>query len=380
MRKSLLLPILTLLVASCTDGAIVEPEATLARGGVTATQPIVVMSRNLYLGADIDLLLDPTANLNQVLAGALAQIQQTNFPVRAAAIAQEIHDVQPHLIGLQEVTSYAVTLEDGTVVSALGFPLDFLDVLQADLTALGDDYVVAHRTPNVSLTFPLGGIDASLEGLYVTYQDGDAILARADVDIANATGGHFPTQQYLLVGGTVFENERGYAMVDATVNGQDIRFASAHLEIQTFEDVQEQQARELANILADSPLPVILVGDFNSAANHDAPAGSQTDSYHILRNAGYTDLWLRQPHSVGGLTCCQLADLSNTTSMLNQRLDIAFVRWGKAGFGGQSQMQIVGNSPSDIITIVPNVYTLWPSDHAGIAAWLWPAPGRVAMR
>jgi len=211
------------------------------------------------------------------------------------------------------------------------------------------------------------------------YADGDAILARADVPIANAMGGQFPTQQTLVVGGVPFENKRGYAMVDATVNGETLRFASAHLEIQVFGDVQEQQARELAGILADSPLPVILVGDFNSAANHDAPAGSTTDSYHILRNAGYTDLWLREPHSVGGLTCCQAADLSNTTSQLTQRLDIAFVRWGAAGFGGQSQMDLVGEDESDIFTHPVYGYTLWPSDHAGIAAWLWPAPGRVAM-
>jgi endonuclease/exonuclease/phosphatase family metal-dependent hydrolase len=376
MRRYLLLSALVLALASCNDATIVQPDAGLSKG-IAATPPVVVMSRNLYLGADIDALLDPSADLGSVLAGALYQIQYTDFPTRAKGIAQEIHDAQPALVGLQEVTSYAVTLEDGTVVPVFGFPLDFLTTLQAELAALGDDYVVAHRNANVSLTFPLEAIDESYAGLYVTYVDGDAIIARSDVDLSNDNGGHFPTQQILSVGGYTFDNERGYAYVDADVDGVAFRFATAHLEIQAFKAVQEQQARELAGILSASPLPVILVGDFNSAANHDAPAGSQTESYHILRNAGYSDLWLRQPQSVGGLTCCQLADLSNATSMLNQRLDIVFVRWNGAGFGGQSNMELVGNMPGDRVTTEAG-YQLWPSDHAGVAAWLWPAPGQLA--
>jgi hypothetical protein len=279
-------------------------------------------------------------------------------------------------VGLQEVTSYVVTLEDGTIVPALGFPLDFLDVLLTELANLGDTYVLAQRTPNVSLTFPLGAVDPSLDGLFVTYADAEAIIARDDVPTWNPDGGQFPTQQYLSVSGFVFENKRGWAQVDAEVNGMELRFASAHLEIQLFGDVQEAQARELAQLLEDSDLPVILVGDFNSAANHDAPAESRTASYHILRRAGYQDLWLRQPHSVGGLTCCQVADLSNTTSMLNQRLDIVFVRWARAGFGGRSQVELLGEADGDVFTH-PLGYTLWPSDHAGVAAWIWPAPGRV---
>jgi hypothetical protein len=82
---------------------------------------------------------------------------------------------------------------------------------------------------------------------------------------------------------------------------------------------------------------------------------------------------------VGGLTCCQVADLSNTVSDLDQRLDVVFVRWGAAGFGGQSSVEVIGEEVGDIFTH-PLGYTLWPSDHAGVAAWIWPAPGRLAAR
>lgn len=373
MHKSLFLPALALLLVSCEEVPLFQPEHE-ALNSVTENPAIVVMSRNLYLGANIDALLDPNADLTAALAQALAQVQQTDFTQRAKALAQEIHDVQPHLVGLQEVTTYAVTLADGTVIPVFGFPLDFLTALQAELAALGDNYLEAKRVTEATYTFPLGDL-APIPGLYVTYSDGEAILARGDVSIWNADAGHYPTQLTIEVAGMTFENLRGWVQVDAEVSGVPLRFATTHLEIQMFREIQEAQAGELIDILSDSPLPVILVGDFNSAANHDAPEQSRTGSYKLLRNAGYKDLWVRESDSVSGLTCCQADDLSNTTSLLNQRLDLVLVRWGKAGFGGQSQLQLLSNEPDAIFTH-PLGYTLWPSDHAGIAAWIWPAPGQ----
>ena len=371
MRKYLLLPVLATLLVSCERAPVFAPEQS-SLNRVTADPAVVVMSRNLYLGADIDLLFDPNADLPTALAAALNQVLQTDFPVRAPALAREIHERQPHLVGLQEVTTYVVTLADGTVIPIFGFPLDFLGALQAELAALGSDYVVAHRMQNLQVTLPLVGI---APGLFITYSDGDAILARGDVTTWNPDGRHFVNQQTLSVAGIAFDNLRGWVQVDAEVEGVRLRFANTHLEIQQFRDVQERQAGELINALSDSPLPVVLVGDFNSAANHDAPEQSKTGSYHMLRNAGYADLWLRERHSVGGLTCCHADDLSNMTPDFNQRIDLVLVRWGKAGFGGQTAVEIVGEETADRF-MHPIGYTLWPSDHAGVAAWIWPAPGR----
>lgn len=384
MRKWLTVPLLAVLLASCEDGTVTQPDPSLASGGVAAVGPVVVMSRNLYLGADIDALLT-TDNLPAAIQAALEQVLTTDFRARAAALAAEIHAVQPHLVGLQEVTNYATLDEDYEEVDVpeFGFPLNYLEVLLGELAALGDVYVPVQYTQHLILPLPFAYGDVA----YIVYSDGDAILARGDV-AANVTlseGDNYEAQEELSVGPFTFDNQRGYGMVDVMVNGIPLRFANTHLEIQQFRSTQEAQAHELVDILAESPLPVILVGDFNSAANHDAPAGSTTESYHILRNAGYADMWLREPHSAGGLTCCQSATLTNTESELDQRLDILFVRWGSAGFGGQSRMDIVGDDVSDIFlhpptALIPFAYPQWPSDHAGIAGWLWPAPGRVAMK
>ena len=384
MRKWLTIPLMAVLLASCEDGTLTQPDPSLARGGVAAVGPVVVMSRNLYLGADIDILLTAD-NLPEAIQTALEQVLVTDFRARAAFLAAEIHAVQPHLVGLQEVTNYATLDEyfEGVEVPEFGFPLNYLEVLVGELAALGDVYVPVQYTQHLILPLPFAYGDVA----YIVYSDGDAILARGDVaaTLTASDGGNYVAQETLNIGGFEFDNQRGYGMVDVTVNGTPLRFANTHLEIQQFRDKQEAQARELAAILAESPLPVILVGDFNSAANPDAPAGSQTRSYHILRNAGYADMWLREPHSVGGVTCCQSADLTNTTPRLNQRLDILFVRWGSAGFGGQSRMDVVGEDVSDIFMhpatdLIPFAYPQWPSDHAGIVGWLWPAPGRIAMK
>jgi endonuclease/exonuclease/phosphatase family metal-dependent hydrolase len=171
---------------------------------------------------------------------------------------------------------------------------------------------------------------------------------------------------------------RGYLAVTAQVEGHTIRFANTHLEVQRFQDTQVAQARQLIEELAASTVPVVLVGDFNSAANHDAARDEGTPTYKMLRNAGYADLWIREAGSVTGYTCCQGADLTNEVSLLDQRLDLVLVRYGNAGFGGRSMVKLIGDEPSDRITVEHpwlGWVTLWPSDHAGVAATMWPAPG-----
>ena len=175
------------------------------------------------------------------------------------------------------------------------------------------------------------------------------------------------------IGPTSLDMLRGYLAVTAQVDGKTVRFANTHLEVQRFEETQTAQVEQLIEELEESTVPVILVGDFNSAANHDAAPEETSPAYRMLRKAGYSDLWLREPHSVAGYTCCQGADLTNPVSSLSQRLDLIMVRDGNAGFGGKSDMDIIGEELSDLFNVGP--FDLWPSDHAGVVATIWPAPG-----
>jgi endonuclease/exonuclease/phosphatase family metal-dependent hydrolase len=357
-----LLPIVVLALPACSDD--VNPTAPGApEFGVVSDAPLTVMSRNLYLGANIDMLLDPSIPFDQAVAASLQQLTYTNYPVRAQQLALEIATRQPHLVGLQEVTHYTIHTAGGPV------QIPFLPILQQYLAAMGAHYDVAVHQTNVELTFPVGagGIVA------VTYRDGDAILVRSDVAWSDPAAAHFTNQVQLAVGPISFANLRGWNAVTAEVDGYSVRFVNTHLEIQPFRPYNEAQARELVALVADEPLPVIMVGDFNSAANHDAPADKKTASYHTFRNAGFADLWLREAGSVGGTTCCHAADLSNAESALNQRIDLVLVRLKSAGFGGRSNVEIIGEDPSDRFDA--GGYMLWPSDHAGVFASMWVAPG-----
>jgi hypothetical protein len=56
---------------------------------------------------------------------------------------------------------------------------------------------------------------------------------------------------------------------------------------------------------------------------------------------------------------------------MDQRLDIVFARFKGSGFGGKAAVEIVGRDDGRFVH--PYGYTLWPSDHAGVVARLWPA-------
>ena len=362
-----LLGLFLLVPLGCAEepaGTLLAPDAPDAR--LFDGPGIEVMSYNLYLGADIDPLLDPNAGAAAVL-GALAQLQRTNFPARAQAIAAEIVAHEPDLVGLQEVSTFLLP-------PGLGLPaqIPYLDILMAAIAAQGGSYYVAEFQTNVQISLPVV-VNNTLLG-FATYVDGDAIIARTGVDTEQATSDWFETQQTLQVGGQVFDNLRGWNAVTATVDGQRFRFVNTHLEIQRFADVQVEQAKELVELFGDLSMPVIMVGDFNSAANPHPREDQSTESYRILREAGFADLWLREAHSNEGLTCCQAPALDNTESQLHSRLDLVLAKYGPAGFGGTSTMDVLGEEPSDLITLGPG-YTVWPSDHAGVVATLWPAYG-----
>jgi endonuclease/exonuclease/phosphatase family metal-dependent hydrolase len=129
-----------------------------------------------------------------------------------------------------------------------------------------------------------------------------------------------------------------------------VRFASTHLE--SVPTVRHAQGVELIRILARESRPLILLGDFNTAA-----PGNLT--YQFFIGAGYTD-W---PAPDPGYTCCQAGDLNNPVSQLYERIDIVFTR------------NIAPTGESILIGVTPAAQQpFWPSDHAGVVTSLEFAP------
>src|SRR3954464_4460883 len=118
---------------------VVVPAAVLApatSASAASSRDVTVMSRNLYLGADIitAAAAKDREDLRQRATALFGVVQQTNFPVRAKAIAKEIATNKPDLVGLQEVAEWRRTpdgvtndTKDATVVV-----YDYLALLQKE--------------------------------------------------------------------------------------------------------------------------------------------------------------------------------------------------------------------------------------------------------
>jgi endonuclease/exonuclease/phosphatase family metal-dependent hydrolase len=375
---ALLLAVALLTPIACTDSPSDSPLAPVEPSASVLDAPgLTVMNQNLYIGANIDLLLSGD------FATAFGQLLTSNAGGfgRALQLAMEIAEEAPHLVGLQEVSRFEFLDESGGIVAVM----DYLNILQAYLDYL--HYIVG-ATPHTWTAIrndmtALNGIVVPGQAI-INFRDADAILVRDDVELLEEpTLVTYDAHEEYSLGQISFPFYRGYLAVTARAEGHTVRFATTHLEVQRFEETQVAQAQQLIAELEESTVPVVLVGDFNSAANHDVLKIEETPAYKMFRRAGYADLWLRERESVKGYTCCQGPDLTNEVPSLSQRLDLILLRYGNAGFGGQSEMKIVGEEASDRFTVtddpIVGTVTLWPSDHAGVVATFWPAPGLRKM-
>jgi endonuclease/exonuclease/phosphatase family metal-dependent hydrolase len=345
----------------------------LAAGAPALADPrdnVRVMTRNVYLGADLQPILAATtpAEFGAAVQSRLAQIAATNFPERARALADEIAERRPHLVGLQEV--YRFTLNGAT-----GAPpfRDALADLQEALAELGADYYVAAEVHNLNVTIPLLPTANVVQAI-----DRDVILARGDVVASpvivpgcrtSQDGCNFNVGASLQSPFGPIAIERGFVLVDAIVDGHSVRFVNTHLEIPELPLVlQAAQATELIGRLAALPntsaSPVILVGDINSAPT-DQPTvvGGMTivPPYVQLTQAGYIDTWPLRPGNPPGLTCCEAENLLNPALQHHKRIDLVFSSVVPIGV----RASVLGADPED-----KTPSGLWPSDHAGVFARL----------
>jgi endonuclease/exonuclease/phosphatase family metal-dependent hydrolase len=351
-----------------------------------------VMTQNLYLGADLlRVVNEPNPQLIPVrVAETLGIVNATDFPARAKRIAQEIDRAQPDVVALQEVTLLRTQFPGdvllGNPVQATDVLYDYLDLLMAALDARGLHYRVAASVTNADVEVPShAGTDAQGNPLFmdVRLTDHDVILVNRGVRTHNPVAANYATNLQLNLGGLPVEFTRGYAAVDARIDGRSYRIVNTHLELPGPAPViwiQALQAQELAATFSYSPLPVVLLGDFNSTPEDPIDRSGAVPPYLQLTASHYADAWLyRVGPPDAGYTCCQDELLNNADSALFMRIDYAFVR---APDGDPMVLDdavvrswLVGDTERS-----KTRSGLWPSDHAGVVTDIgWrPAPVRRA--
>jgi len=366
MKKTRRVAVLILTLLTYTSWAVAQQP-----GGVGGKRDLDVMTLNLYLGAS----LSPLTTLNpsdpdypiKFLTGVATiygRIGASNFPVRAEAMAKQVALRGPDVIALQEVSlirrqSPGDSIAGGTI-PATNVEADYLKILMAALEQQGAHYVVASMSQDTDVEVPLATGPGTFDDVRLT--DREVILLRSDLPpgylrASNRQFGNYTAALPLPIGVAVL---RGWCSIDLQVRGRSVRVISTHLEEALpapLPDIQGFQAYELLTGPANTNLPVILAGDFNSDAN-----GNYGPSVYPLLTTvgGFTDAWSVARDGVPGLTWGHDEFLADPSVLFSLRIDYVLYRGSLFHASDAETVDLM-------IRALP---PLWFSDHAGVVTKL----------
>jgi len=326
------------------------------------------MTRNLYLGAGLEgIIAALTTGDPATIVGAATQtwgvVKASDPEERMAAIADEIAAARPHVVGLQEVTTWKTYRYNPLKQKTLGRPkvrYNFLTLLLEELEDRGVVYRVVRRATAKNFKSPpipiLANSDAVLPTKAVSLADRDVILRRYDVKAWNGRNGNFTN--VLQPPAAPLKVDRGWGSADVLANHRVFRFVNSHTEAFGPEELRVAQVMELfaaqdAITAKFGALPTVYVGDYNSVA--------PTAGGYVTLRTRLGDAWIDANPADPGFTCCQNATLTNTVSELDKRIDLILT---SDEFVTKSAY-LTGTTPIDL----PG-NTWWASDHAGVVARL----------
>jgi hypothetical protein len=338
---------------------------------------IKVMTRNLYVGADVGTVVEailavppnPPAVIAGVIGATFLDVQATRPAERMARIAGEILTHMPHVVGLQELSLWQTR--------PLGSPNPFVDTFDfyaALNTALGgaaSPYTLVTRLTGV----PVAGVGfgPGLPPTEIVLTDSAGILVHKDVTVLGFDSiSYSPPNLTTIPGfGPVV---RGISYVDVEVAGRKARVASTHLD-SVDPGKNLAQSQELVDFLDTSPYRQIALGDFNSIVEPFDGFFVPTGSDQKMLDNQFKDTWLEKGGGAPGFTWRDDELLNQLPTDFTQRLDYVFQR---GGFSTQS-VDIIGEDP--LCPLPPATGPCWGSDHAGVLATLAfaPEPGSLAL-
>jgi hypothetical protein len=354
---------------------------------IAGSRTITVMTRNLYIGADITRPIRAAAGRtgrDAVLALGHANhqlrqiVDRTDFSTRSGLLADEIAKAQPGVLGLQEVALWRhgpMELNRLGQLNATTVDYDFLKLLLGRLAARGLSYEVAGVQQESDVEAPaftgdpIAGTASAAQDVRLTVRDVILVHRGAGVRVLNSGGGPYRHRLDVTLGGAPFSFVRGFAWVDATVGSFRFRFVTTQLESQSADIALAQAAELLAGPAAGDSTSTVIVCDCNSdPADSRVPPGDsvpKSAAYQLITSDGrFGDLWLQQQPSPDSGFTAGFSELVNeaTPAALNRRLDLALARPAVGVRLTVQRADVVGDELAD-----RDMGTgLWPSDHAGV--------------
>jgi len=346
-----------------------------------------VMTRNLYLGADLAPAIGASGleAFTEATGQILREVTANDFPVRAKGLAREILKKKPDLVGLQEVAlwrtgppSLEVFLNSGAKPTAETVRYDYLKELLAQLNkgkgkggkgkphyrvAVSQnefDFEAPANENGVTGDGPNGAIaNAEINGR-LTMRDVILVRRGAGIKVKRPKAGNFANLLTVSVSGVQLQVTRGWTAIDVKVRGSHMfRFVNTHLEaFDPASEVPSIRAKQAAELVAPggpatSKLPVVLVGDVNSDDDTVEPGNRQ--AYETLVAAGMRERSTDEP-----LSCCLKSSLlavgaGGSVADFDHQVDHVMTRDPK-----QVKLKasyVTGRQPLN---------GFWDSDHAGL--------------
>jgi hypothetical protein len=317
------------------------------------------MTQNLYVGFDVERLLEAESlfDIPAIVTDSWNMVQQTNFPERAATIADHLSANPPDVLTLQEAAIWYIQSPGDSFTPnptpAREVVYDYAQILLDELAERGLSYIAAASFAGTDVEFPmLNGDDVRLVERQVILVRDD--LRPAELKLLGSASGGFETNLSFQIGGDagpVLTIERGWTSVDVKIRGKTVRIINTHLE--AFHPlIRLAQAGELLAGPANTGVATVITGDLNSD-----PLLDVVPLHGLLQSAGFNDVWAATNPDLPGLTWGHDEDLLNTEPTLTERLDFILYRGNLEAmetrlFGDQQDHR----TPSG----------LWPSDHAGL--------------
>ena len=230
-RAGMMLGALAAIAAVAVPAATADAAPKRAKKG-----QVTVMTRNLFLGADLTPGL-VAANFQELANGAgviLNQVDDNRFPLRARGLAAEILRKKPDLVGLQEV-SWWRTDKCGVPIpiNASKTRYDYLKLLLDRLNKGEKRYRVVVIQPEFDFEVPVNADGDETTGTPVTELQiegcelngrltmRDVILAkRGTVTTSNARRGSFDRLLQVTPGSFPVSVTRGWTSADVKIQGE----------------------------------------------------------------------------------------------------------------------------------------------------------------